>query len=134
METSLTSLVDYKVLEEETQWGTGWMDTVSDSVSRWGSWFSGKNPPAPAPTVPEVELQTFSGQINEIPENQERLLGGHVEEDDGGHVEEAEWGADDDLPGGDFDLEEKMMELEAPPRVRRRTFSNSKNVKWHCAN
>ena len=63
MESSLT---DFHLMKDSEPLGEtvgGWVDSFSDTVNSWGSWFAGKNPPAPAP---EVELHTFSGQINEL--------------------------------------------------------------------
>ena len=103
MESSLTDFT----LMDDTPLGTrvgGWVDSFSETINHWGSWFSGSKPVAPAP---EVELQAFHGTIHELPEEQEPLLGGHEET-------EAEWGDDSELPGGDLDYEQ-IMELEAPP-------------------
>ena len=102
-----SSLVDYTKLEELEPLGTtvgGWVDAFRESVN---SWWGGN--------APEVEMQprTFSGQINELPPEEQPLLGGDEEE--------AEWGEDSELPGGEEELEEldPIMELEAPPpRVR----------------
>ena len=117
-----SSLVDYEGMEDQPLGETvgGWVDSFTESVSNWGSWFAGPNPPAPAP---EVELQTFSGQINELPEDKRPLLGGEEE------VEDAPWGEDEDLPGGEFD---GIMDLEPPhpSSGRRRTSKDSRNGKW----
>ena len=102
MESQLPSLVDYRLIEKETEWGMRWMDTITDSVSSFSKWWGGKK------TVPQVEMQTFSGQINEIPEVQQPLLGGHEE------VENAPWGEDSDLPGGPAEFEFEGV-LESPP-------------------
>ena len=107
-----SSLVDYTWLQSSDETVGGWVTTLSDTVGGWGRWFAGSNPPAPAP---EVELQTFSGQINELPEDQRPLLGGEEE------VPDAPWGLDDDLPGGTGELAEfeglGIPDLEAPPPV-----------------
>ena len=102
-----SSLVDYTWLQSSDETVGGWVETLSDTVGSWGKWFAGSNPPAPAP---EVELQTFSGQINELPEDQRPLLGGEEE------VQDAPWGLDEDLPGGTGEFEGLgIPDLEAPP-------------------
>ena len=103
-----SSLIDYTLMDD-TPLGTrvgGWVDSFSETINHWGSWFSGSKPVAPAP---EVELQAFHGTIHELPEEQEPLLGGHEET-------EADWGDDSELPGGDLEYDQ-IMELEAPPPV-----------------
>ena len=85
-------------------------NTFKDSLGRWASWLAGRGAPAPAPVPPQIEMQgSFSQGINELPENEQPLLGGNEPE------EEVDWGADEDLPGGldeaDLDL---GMDLEEP--------------------
>ena len=103
-------MVDLDDLEKGEEFG-GWVSTITDTVSSWGTWFAGADPPPPAPVAPEVELQTFSNQIHELPQEDQPLLGG-------GDLDEssAPWGDDSDLPG-ELEAEdyEGIMELEAPP-------------------
>ena len=105
-------MVDLDDLEKGTEFD-GWVSTISDTVSSWGTWFSGADPPAPAPVPPEVELQTFSNQ--KLPQEDEPLLGG-------GDESSAPWGDDSDLPG---ELEAEDYEGSLPSSGRRRTLINS---------
>ena len=98
------------LLEEESV--TPWISTFSDTVGRWGSWLSGAGSPAPAPVAPQLEMQSFSQGIHELPDSDVRTLQADPDE------EEAPWGDDSELPGEleEGDLEGLgIMDLEAPP-------------------
>ena len=52
----------------------GHVDSFTESVTSWGNWLTG------AKSAPEVEMQSFSQGIHELPQPEEELLGGRVEE------------------------------------------------------